>query len=75
MESAIRAFLAVMNGEAEETVQGLIQASQTHLENFVTELDSINKCAPFCLLNSAGRPPLAVSSVRMAEATLEAKEE
>ena len=75
MESAIRAFLATMNGETEATIQGLIQDSQTHLENFAAELESVNKCAPFCLVKSAGRLPLAVSSIRMAEAKLEAKEE
>ena len=75
MESAIRAFLAVMNGETEETVQELIQDSRTHLENFATEMESVNKCAPFCLLQTAVKSPLAASSLPMAEATLEAWED
>jgi hypothetical protein len=29
---------------------------------FAIELESVNKCAPFCLLNSARSSPLAVSS-------------
>ena len=64
MESAIRAFLAVMNGESRETVEGLLQDSQTHLDIFATELESVNKCAPFCLLNSARSLPLAAPSIR-----------
>lgn len=69
MESAIRAFLAVMNGESRETVEGLLQDSQKHLDIFATELESVNKCAPFCLSNTAGRSPLAASSIRMGAGT------
>lgn len=64
MESAIRAFLAVMNDETEQTVQDLLQDSRTHLENFAAELESINKCAPFCLLNTADEFQPTVSSTR-----------
>lgn len=64
MESAIRAFLAVMTGESGETVEGLLQDSQTHLDNFTTELESVHTCAPFCLLNSDRSSPLAASSLR-----------
>ena len=74
MELAIRAFLAVMNGEKEETVQDLLQDSRVHLENFATELESVNQCAPFCPLNAAGRSALAFSSVHIAEVKLEAPE-
>ena len=75
MESAIRAFLAVMNGESRETVEGLLQDSQAHLDIFATELETVNKCAPFCLSNTAGRSPQAASPVRMAEARLEARKD
>jgi hypothetical protein len=61
MESAIRAFLAVMNGETDQTIQDLLEDSRAHLENFAAELESVNKCAPFCLLNSIPQPALAVS--------------
>lgn len=64
MESAIRAFLAVMTGESMETVEALLQDSQTHLANFTTELESVHTCAPFCLLNYDRRSPLAASSLR-----------
>ena len=74
MESAIRAFLAVMNGEKDETVQDLLQDSKVHLENFATELESVNQCAPFCPLNAEGSSPLALSSVRLAEVKLEVGE-
>ena len=66
MESAIRAFLAVMNGEKDETVRDLLQDSKVHLENFATEMESVNQCAPFCPLNAAGSSPLALSSARAA---------
>ena len=59
MESAIRAFLAVMNGEKDETVQDLLQESKVHLENFATELEFVNHCAPFCPLDAAGSSHLA----------------
>ena len=68
MESAIRAFLAIMTGESKQAVEELLQDSQTHLDTFSTELEAVNRCAPFCLLNSADKSPLAASSVRMAEA-------
>ena len=71
MESAIRAFLAVMNGEKDETVQDLLQESRVHLENFAAELESVNQCAPFCPLSTAGNSPLALSSVRLAEVKME----
>ena len=73
MESAIRAFLAVMTGESKETVEGLLQDSQTHLDNFTTELESINTCAPFCLLNSARSLPLAAPSIPMTAGLLSMK--
>ena len=65
MESAIRAFLAAMNGEKDETVQDLLQDSRLHLENFAVELESVNQCAPFCPSNTEGNSPLALSSVRV----------
>jgi len=65
MESAIRAFLAVMNGEKDEKVQDLLQDSRVHLENFAAELESVNQCAPFCPSNTEGNSPLALSSVRV----------
>ena len=74
MESAIRAFLAVMNGEKDETVQDLLEESKVHLENFATELESVNQCAPFCPLKAAGRSPLALSFVRAAEVKREVGE-
>ena len=75
MESAIRAFLAVMNGESRETVEGLLQDSQAHLDLFATELESVNKCAPFCLSNTAGTSPLVASSVPMVVGTLKFSED
>lgn len=48
MESAIRAVVAGMEGKSEETIQGLLEDSKTHLETFTTELEAVKKCAPFC---------------------------
>jgi len=49
MDSALRAFLAIMNLEPEKRIKNLLQDSKTHLENFTNELESVNKCTPFCL--------------------------
>jgi len=49
IESAIRAYLAVMNQQPDKTFQKPMKDSKTHLENFATELDAVNRCAPFCL--------------------------
>ena len=71
MESAIRAFLAIMTGESRETVEGLLQDSTTHLDNFAAELESVNQCAPFCILNTADTAPALVSSTHQAELGVE----
>lgn len=48
MEDGIRAFLAFMEQEPEVEVQRLIEKSSTHLDNFTTELEAVNRCAPLC---------------------------
>lgn len=48
MESAIRAFLAIMTRESDQTIADLMADSIAHVENFSTEMDAVNKCAPFC---------------------------
>ena len=49
IESEIRAYLAIMSQKPDKTVQKLKKDAKTHLENFATELESVNRCAPFCL--------------------------
>jgi hypothetical protein len=49
MESAIRAYLGIMTQEREEKMKKLMADSESHLENFVSELETVNRCAPFCL--------------------------
>ena len=49
MEAVIRALLAFMALEADATVTDLMNQSATHLENFTTELEAVNKCAPLCI--------------------------
>lgn len=49
METVICAFLAYTALEANATVRDLIELSETHYANFVTELKTVKKCAPFCM--------------------------
>ena len=49
MDAVIKAFLASMAREPDETIRGLINQFFTHLDNFTRELEAVNKCAPFCL--------------------------
>ena len=49
IESEIRAYLAIMSQKPDKTVQKLKEDAKTHLENFATELKSVNRCTPFCL--------------------------
>ena len=48
MQIVIRAFHAFGAGESDAAVRELIAQSNTHYLNFTTELDAVNKCAPFC---------------------------
>lgn len=49
MGTVIRAFLAYSQREADTTVRDWIAQSDTHYENFYTELEAVNKCAPLCI--------------------------
>ena len=49
MDAVNRAFRAFEAQEADATIQGLINQSETHYGNFTTELAAVNKCAPFCM--------------------------
>lgn len=49
MGTVIRAFQAYGAQEPDATVRGLLDQSNTHYNNFHTELDVVNKCAPLCL--------------------------
>ena len=49
MGTVIQAFQAYGAGEADATVRGLIDESETHLDNFDTELEAVKECAPYCL--------------------------
>jgi hypothetical protein len=48
MGAVIRAFQAFGAQEADATIRDLVNQSDTHYENFTTELEAVNKCAPFC---------------------------
>ena len=48
METLIRALLAIMESQPETTIQDLTEKSTSHLDNFTSELEIVNKCAPFC---------------------------
>ena len=48
MESAIRAMLAIMESKPDATVTGLMDDSTTSLDNFMTEIEAVDRCAPLC---------------------------
>ena len=49
MGAVISAFDAYRAGEADAAVRDLINQSNRHYDNFNTELDAVNKCAPYCI--------------------------
>ena len=49
MEIVIQAFLAYRDGKPDATIRELLAQSDIHYENFHTELEVVNKCAPFCI--------------------------
>lgn len=49
MGAVVRAFQAYGAGEADSTVGDLLDQAQLHYDGFTTELESVNRCAPFCL--------------------------
>lgn len=48
METVIYAFRAFAAGEADEAVRDLVQQSNGHYQNFTTEMEAVQECAPFC---------------------------
>lgn len=49
MGIVIRAFLAYGAQEPDSIVRDLLDQSNTHYQNFNTELEEVNQCAPFCI--------------------------
>ena len=49
MSTVIRAFQAFGAGEADTIVSDLVDLSYVHYDNFRSELEAVNKCAPYCL--------------------------
>lgn len=49
MGTVIRAFQAFAARETDATVRDLITQSNKHYDNFFTEREAINKCAPYCI--------------------------
>lgn len=48
METVIYAFRAFSAGEADNMVRELVQQSNGHYHNFISELEAVEECAPFC---------------------------
>ncbi len=48
METLIGAFQAFRAEETETKIRGLLSQSDTHYDNFTTELEAVRECAPFC---------------------------
>jgi hypothetical protein len=49
MRTVIRAFQAFGAGEEDSTIRDLVNQSNTNYDNFNSELEAVNKCAPFCI--------------------------
>jgi hypothetical protein len=49
MKTVIRAFQAYGAGEEDGTIRDLVNESNTYYDNFNSELEAVNKCAPFCI--------------------------
>jgi hypothetical protein len=49
MGTVIRAFKAFGAEEEDATIANLLDQSDTHYDNFNSELEAVNKCAPFCI--------------------------
>ena len=48
MRAVIRAFRAYEVQEAGTTLRDLINESETHYDNFTTELEAVKEGAPYC---------------------------
>ena len=49
MGDVVRAFQAFKAGEPDATVKGWLDDSHAHVRIFISELESVRKCAPYCL--------------------------
>jgi hypothetical protein len=49
MGTVIRAFDAFGAQETDSTVRELINQSETHYDNFATEVEAVKACAPLCI--------------------------
>jgi hypothetical protein len=49
MRTVIHAFQVFAAGDADTTIRDLVDQSNTHYDNFRSELEAVNKCAPFCI--------------------------
>jgi hypothetical protein len=49
MRTIIYAFQAFAAGEADTTIRALVDQFNTYYDNFRSELNTVNKCAPFCM--------------------------
>ena len=46
VNGAFRAYMAV---ETDPRIRDLLRQSDTHYDNFISELEAVNKCTPFCI--------------------------
>lgn len=49
MEKVIHAFRAFEAGEAQETINELVEQSNVHFDRYRSALEEVHACAPFCL--------------------------
>jgi hypothetical protein len=48
MQTVIRAFKAYEAQEGTAMIRDLLRQSDVYYENFNSELEAVNQCAPFC---------------------------
>jgi hypothetical protein len=48
MRTVIRAFQAYGAGEDDANIRALVNESNAYYDNFKSEVEAVNKCAPFC---------------------------
>lgn len=57
METVIYAFRAFSSGEADDRVRELVQQSNSYYRNFISEVEAVRQCAPFCFRSSKRSDP------------------
>jgi hypothetical protein len=49
MRNVVRAFQAFQNEDTDDTVKGFLDESYAHVRVFLSELERVKRCAPYCM--------------------------